>query len=284
MRQPFNRRACAAHAKEEIRTHSEENEMKLLCLNSNQLTDSIDGVLTPFFVSAYMRSGMKVATRSLKRTGVVVRDAPGYRDGCAGAFLAMKDSGAELEPDVQAMVALCIRTDIEEVLERYGKAYRRKEPVARTGDDVAILGFNENAFEAMNRGGRTIFFGGTPMEWHYQPVDPALLKCGEPVEVVERIIRAAIVTGVRELMQPQSDAFEQEESVIISLAGNPREVIFKASRGPAQQIWRGESRFTALVRIPPAGLPEVLGEPTIVRDGIEISIYDKAKLEGGSSS
>jgi hypothetical protein len=214
----------------------------------------------------------KAATTHLRRltagNGIELVPATRYCDHAAAALLLVDEGRLQIAEPSWMKIAKDLRDTLDEVKKRYAEAFRNQVALERIGNDLSALAFNRTAWQARALDGEFWLFPSTPLEWHYDPMDPALLACGEPDDDQFDTIVNALVAGVREVNNPQRGLFQGDDKieVLISLRHRIPEVRHTTTLEEAQQIWQGRTRLTAKVRLKLGELPEVIDGLQLVRE------------------
>ena len=241
--------------------------MKILVLRTNGIEAQEDSLEIEFTSFNYAKIAATNLARLFPRNGAHIKQVAWLSTHQAAAIIELDEGGLQIAEPMWMAIAQEIRNSLEEVIPRFAEAFRRQEAMQRIGHDLPALAFNRIAWEAQITGGEFWIFPGTALEWRYEPMDPALLTCPEPIDVTFDRIDNALVDGVRKVNGPQRNMFDQDDriEVVISLEHRLAEIRYATTLGEAQEIWRGETRLSADVRIRPGELPEVMGDISMIR-------------------
>ena len=237
--------------------------MQFFTFLTEGIVQSPENVRVDFSISDAMKTSMAKLRRIVPQRGVTVPEAADFSDHSAIGHIMLDGGDVPMRESMAAAIARALNTTWDEVIARYSQAYAAQLPVERVGHDLSVLALNRAAYSITQRGGECWLFRDSILARQLEPVDPDLLACAEPFDVTYEAIDSALVTGVREINGRQRGLFNPaaEVNVLISLEHEIPEVRMLVELQAAQQIWRGETRMTADVRIQLGEKPLVLGTP-----------------------
>ncbi|MCR6625777.1 MAG: hypothetical protein NVV67_05810 [Pseudoxanthomonas sp.] len=241
--------------------------MKILVLRTDGIETQEDSLEIAFTSFNYTKAAATHLARLIAGNGVQIKPVAWVSTHQAAAIMELVEGDLQIAEPLWKAVAQTLRNSLEEVISRYAAAFLQQKPMQRIGHDLAALAFNRIAREALAAGAEFWMFPGTALEWRFEPTDPAMLACPEPIDVTYDRIDSALVSGVREVNGPQRELFDpsDEVEVVISLRHRLAEIRHTTTLQKAQAIWRGETRLSADVRIRPGEMPEVVGDVTLTR-------------------
>lgn len=203
----------------------------------------------------------------LKFHHIYMSDIIGLSNSIAVTFI---ESENELPIEVSRLQSVFehIRKEMHITITTYTEAYVTQSPIIRTNAEKHLLDLNAAVFYAKQEiAGEYWIAPGSSWEWRMDPTDPAILACPEPSDITYESIELARVTGVR----ATDDSFRSlllagdEVEIIISLDHRLSEVSHKTTLAEAQDIWKGQTKLTAKVRIAGNCNAEIIGEMVLVR-------------------